>query len=111
MTDDPVGLAEAIASVRAELEQARRGGEGREIQFRVGEVNLDFQVEVSREAGAEAGVKVWVVTAGVKGKVADRHSHTVRVTLVPQINSGGEWVDVRVGDDVTQRPALPDAVQ
>ncbi|MFE3799663.1 trypco2 family protein [Nocardia tengchongensis] len=107
MTDKPVGLAEAIASVRAELEQARLGGEGREIQFRVGEVSLDFQVEVSREAGGEAGVKVWVLSASAKGKVADKHSHAVKVTLVPQINSGGEWVDVRVGDEVTQRPPLP----
>jgi len=106
--EKPVGLAEAIESVRAELEQARRGGQGRELQFRVGEVDVDFQVEVTREAGVEAGLKVWLVSAGAKGKLADKHTHTVRVTLVPQINSGGEWVDLRVGDEVGARPALPD---
>ncbi|MEV0434100.1 trypco2 family protein [Nocardia sp. NPDC050413] len=103
-----MSLTEAIASVRSELEEARRGGEGREVQFRVGEVHLDFQVEVARETGAEAGLKVWVVSAGAKAKIADRHTHSVKVTLVPQINSGGEWVDMRIGDEVPDRPTLPE---
>lgn len=100
----PIGLAEAIRQVRTELEEARRGGEGRELQFRLDEVTLDFQVEVKREGGGEAGIKLYVVSVGAKGGASNVQTHTVTVSLVPQTKVNGQWVDVRVGQDVTERP-------
>lgn len=97
----PIGLAEAIGRVRAELEDARVRGEGQELRFRLTEVTLEFAVELTREAGAEGGIKVWVVSVGAKGGVSSAHTNTVRVSMVPQVKSGDEWVDVRVAGEAT----------
>jgi hypothetical protein len=97
----PIGLAEAIGRVRAELEDARVRGEGQELQFRLDEVTLEFAVELEREGGAEAGIKIWVVSVGAKGGLSSTHTNTVTVKMIPQVKSGAEWVDVRVGAEAT----------
>jgi hypothetical protein len=97
----PIGLAEAIGRVRAELENARVRGEGQELQFRLDEVTLEFGVELAREGGAEAGINIWVVSVGAKGQVSSAHTNTVTVSMVPQVKSGAEWVDVRVAAEAT----------
>lgn len=99
--DKPIGLAEAIGRVRSELEDARVRGEGQQLQFRLDEVTLEFGVELKREGGAEAGIKLWVVSVGAKGGMSGAHTNTVTVKMVPQVKSGAEWVDVRVGEDAT----------
>jgi hypothetical protein len=68
----PIGLAEAIEQVRAELEDARLRGAGQELQFRLDVVTLEFAVELERKGGAEAGIKIWVASVGAKGEVAAR---------------------------------------
>jgi Trypsin-co-occurring domain 2 len=106
--EKPIGLAEAIGRVRAELEDARVRGEGQDLQFRLDEVALEFAVELKREGGAEAGIKLWVVSVGAKGKVSSAHTNKVTVSMVPQVKSGAEWVDVRVAAEATGgRPRLP----
>ncbi|CPR12067.1 hypothetical protein BN971_03360 [Mycobacterium bohemicum DSM 44277] len=87
----PIGLAEAIGQVRAELENAQVRGEGQELQFRVDEVTLEFAVELTREGGAGAGINLSVVSLGAKGKVGSAHTNTVTVKMVPQSKSGAGW--------------------
>jgi Trypsin-co-occurring domain 2 len=104
----PIGLAEAIGRVRAELEDARVRGAGQELQFRLDKVTLEFAVELEREGGAEAGIKIWVVSVGAKGGVSSTHTNTVTVSMVPQVKSGAEWVDAMVSAEATGgRPRLP----
>jgi hypothetical protein len=110
--EEPIGLAEAIGRVRTELEDARVRGEGEELRFRLGEVSLEFGVELKREGGAEAGIKLWVVSVGAKGGVSSAHTNKVTVKMVPQVRSGdeNEWVDVMVGEAVIGgRPPVPGA--
>ena len=102
--DEHVGLADAIRRVRAELVDARREGEGKDLRFRLGEVQLEFGVQVSREGAGEAGIKLWVVSVGAKGGVTSGETHTVTVSLVPQARAGAGWQDVMVGGEVTGRP-------
>ena len=104
MSDEPIGLAEAIGRVRTELVQARREGEGRELRFRLGEVQLQFEVALTREGAGEAGINVWVISVGAKGSVTSAQTHTVTVSLVPQAKVGSDWQDVMVGDAVAGRP-------
>ena len=104
----PIGLAEAIGRVRAELEDARVRGEGQELRFRLDEVTLEFGVELTREGGAEAGINIWVVSVGAKGGVSSAHTNTVTVSMVPQVKSGAEWVDAMVSAEAPGgRPRLP----
>jgi len=103
--EEPIGLAEAIEQVRAELATAQRAGASQDLQFRLGEVQLEFSVELAREGGGEAGVKLWVVNVGTKGTVTSTRGHTVTVTMLPQsLGPDGEWQDLRVGDRSGVRP-------
>ena len=63
-----VPLAAAIEALRGELVVALEKGKDAEVRFALGPVELEFQVEVSREVGADAGVKFWVLALGGKGK-------------------------------------------
>ncbi|QES35112.1 hypothetical protein DEJ48_18365 [Streptomyces venezuelae] len=97
-----MGLAEAIGAVRAELRRAAEEGRGQDLQFRTGPVELEFTVDVRKDA--EARAKVLVLPFGAEAK-ASRSKGTVnrlKVTLQPVDPSTGE--DARVGDDVDERP-------
>jgi hypothetical protein len=59
-----VELAQAIESLRAQLETARRLAPPGSLRFEVGPVELEFQVELVRGAEANAGAKFYVLSAG-----------------------------------------------
>lgn len=108
--NDQIGLAEAISRVRSELMAAQRADANEQLRFRLGQVQMEFTVELAREGGAEAGVKLWVVNVGTKGSRSSTHSNKVTVSMTPQtMNAAGEWVDVRVADAPAGRPPVPGA--
>ena len=96
-----IGLPDAIRSLRAELSEAMDEGTGEELRFKIGPVELEFLVEVSREAGAGGGVKFWVVSLEGKTTTAQAASHRVNLTLTP-VTAEGE--DIEVGSQVAGRP-------
>lgn len=96
-----IGLREAIRSLRAELSAAMAEGESEDLRFRVGPVELEFEVQLSREAGAEGGVKFWVVSAGAKATTGTATTHRVKIALQPQTADGK---DVAVSEGVARRP-------
>ncbi len=102
MEEAAIDLGEAIRSLRAELSSAMAQGEGQDLRFRVGPVELEFDVQVSREAGAEGGVKFWVVSAGAKATTGTATTHRVKIALQPQTADGK---DVAVSQGVARRPA------
>ena len=105
--DGRLGLAEVIESLRAELDEAATKGAGKRIQFNVGAVDLEFQVEVSREGGASAKVRFWVVEAGVDGSVSSSSTQTVKIHLEP-VDSVTK-TQVAVADMGGPAPARPTA--
>jgi hypothetical protein len=108
MDDTTVGLAEAVERLRAELEVARAAGDGKELRFRLGDVQLELGVEFAKEGGAEAGIRLWVVSVGATGTASSLRSNKVTVTLVPQVKtSTGGYEDAYVGDKVDARPPAP----
>jgi hypothetical protein len=58
MTMQDVPLSDAIAAVRSELTLALTAGQVEDIKFRVSAMELEFMVDVKREAGATGGVKL-----------------------------------------------------
>jgi hypothetical protein len=107
--NDRIGLAEAIAQVRADLTKAHNEGTDEGLRFRVGEVKLDFQVEMTREGAGHADVKVWVVSIGGEGRVSSTHTQSMSLTLAPQVWTGTAWEDARITGSVTGRPPVPPA--
>lgn len=84
MTDGPwVGLAEAIAAVRAELTAAMAAGAGAPIRFTVEPVELDLNVEVHTGAKADGGVRIGVVSIGASGERSSTSTHRLTVRLQP----------------------------
>ena len=84
-----IGLAEAVRGVRTELRAAMAEGEDERLRFDVGEVEMEFAVEVRRDAAVQGGVQVWVVNLGGSAGRSSTATHRLRVTLTP--------TDVRTG--------------
>src|SRR4051812_29036082 len=82
-----VPLVEAVRSLRREIIEASRVAQGEEVQFKLGPIELEFAVEMSREAGGEAGLKFWVVSLGGQAKRGSATPHTVKLVLPP---AGGD---------------------
>ncbi|GAB2781836.1 trypco2 family protein [Amycolatopsis magusensis] len=93
-------LAATVAALRRELLDAAVAAEDESVLFPVGEITVEFQVTVTREAEANAGVKFWVLEAGAAGSVARERVHTVTVTLAPPVDRTGEPVKVFGGSHV-----------
>jgi len=79
---EPVGLAEAIAQIRAELVAAIQEGAGSR-QVPTWPIELEFQVDVTRSKGASGGVKVSVISLGAQGRRDRTDTNRVMVTLTP----------------------------
>lgn len=97
MADDVAGrieLAEWVAALRAELQAAQNEGAGKDLQFVVGPLELEFELTATREAGGKGGVKFWVADLGGDARVASGSTQRVKMTLTPQSPNG----DVKVGD-------------
>ena len=88
MTDNWVGLADAIAALRRELTAAMTTGKDSALRFGLGPVEMEFMLEVKREGGGEAGIRFGVVTIGAKGSIASASTHRVKLTLQPQDRQG-----------------------
>jgi hypothetical protein len=98
MTDEHgVPLAAMIRQLRTELTAAITAAEGKELQFALGDVELELEVGVSNEGTADAGVRLWVLTLGGNGTHRAEHVQRVKVILTPLRNGGsGDPKDVRV---------------
>lgn len=81
-----IPLAEWIKALRAELEGAQLEGAGRQLQFTVGSLDLEFEMAVSREAGGEGGIRFWVLSLGASGKRGSETTQRVKLTLDPKID-------------------------
>lgn len=86
-------LAAAIATVRDELLKAAKAAVNEGIRFEVGDVTMEFSVEMRKDIRAKFGFTAWVITAGAEGGMARSDVHKVALSLRPhQVN--GEPVEV-----------------
>ncbi|WP_128428213.1 trypco2 family protein [Streptomyces cyaneus] len=81
MTENRIELADAVQAVRDELITAAGRSSGQDVVFEVGDIQLEFSVELWREAKGGVKVKAWVAEAGVDGGGGTTRSHRVAVTL------------------------------
>ncbi|MGW2029169.1 trypco2 family protein [Streptomyces spinosus] len=79
-----IELSEMIAQLRAELVTAMAEGEGEDLRFALGPVELELSVGVQRDAAASGKVRFWVAELGADGRVGRQDTQTVRLTLEPR---------------------------
>ena len=63
-------------------------GKGEAVQFDVGTVTMEFEVEATADAEAKGGVRFWVVELGASGSVGRSATHTVTVEMKPRTKDG-----------------------
>ncbi|MEW1863201.1 MULTISPECIES: trypco2 family protein [unclassified Streptomyces] len=98
-------LADAVEAVRAGLMEGAVRGAGANVRFEVGEIHMEFTVELQRTRTGRGGVKAWIVEAGAEAARTSGATHTVSLTLHPKSATGG-FLEIKAPDD-----ANPSSVQ
>jgi hypothetical protein len=86
MTQEPeIALAEAISAVRRELNRAAVTPHDQQdiIGFRYGNVEIELEVELTREVEASAGVRFWVLSGDTQARGSVGNTNRVKITLLP----------------------------
>lgn len=78
-----VGLQEAISALRAELIDSINASLQEELRFEVGEITMEFQIELERSVEHKGGINFWVVELGAGGSVSNKDVHKVTIPLKP----------------------------
>ena len=95
MTDfEEIELSAAVRAVRDQLALAAQEGAGAAVRFEVGPIQMDFAVELRREAGVKGGVKAWVLSADAEARASRATTHRVSFTLTPKDAASGGPLEV-----------------
>ncbi|MEV7372991.1 trypco2 family protein [Streptomyces sp. NPDC090301] len=93
-------LVDAIALLRAQVVEAQRqaavAGADEGVEFVLGEITVDFGMELTNTKGVDGGLRWSVIGFGGRKENSRAATHTVSVTLNPQLTGGG---NVKVRDD------------
>ena len=98
MDEIGIPLADAIGELRSELQTAMEQGKDEELKFRLGDVELEFHIGVTKEAGGGGGIKFWLVSLEAKGSIGTVQTQKIKLTLKPESADGQP---VLVSDEVT----------
>ncbi|MFJ4536612.1 trypco2 family protein [Streptomyces tibetensis] len=91
---DGIDLADAIQSVRDQLLDAATRASHQPLLFEVGEIELEFTVELRKEVAGGAKIKAWVVEAGAEASRSAGRTHRVAFTLTPKDPATGRSIMV-----------------
>ncbi|WP_043476696.1 trypco2 family protein [Kitasatospora sp. MBT66] len=96
-----IELSDMVRELRQQLTTALADGTDEAVRFELGPVQLEATVAVSREGGADAKVRLWVVDASANGKYAQAQTQRITVTLVPRTKAPGqsEFRSVLIGGE------------
>jgi hypothetical protein len=98
---DPIPFADFVGALREQLKLAR-GARDPQLPIEVGPVTVEFTLLTRQEGQGKAGIKFWVVDAGVSGKVGRESTQKVTMQLTPLDAAGGP---LRVRDQESKPPA------
>ena len=88
-----IELSDMIVGLRKELIEAQKKAKKEQLKFKVDSIDVEAQVTVSREVGAEGKVKwgFWIFTeaeAGLSGAAGRETVQTIRLKLTPDPDGG-----------------------
>jgi hypothetical protein len=91
---DEIGLADAISAIRDDILAATQRSTGSPLRFELGEMQMEFTVELRRDTRAKGGVKAWVVDASAERGHGATHTQRVAFTLKPRNALTGRGWDI-----------------
>jgi hypothetical protein len=80
-------MVDFVHALRAELKAAQLEADP-ELPIEVGPVTVEFTVLTRQEGEGKAGLRFWVVDAGISGKLATESTQKVTMQLTPLAPSG-----------------------
>lgn len=80
----PVELPELISQLRSDLTAAMSAGEGADLQFELGPVELELTIAVNKEAKPGARIRFWVVELGAEVSAASNSAQRIKLILEPR---------------------------
>jgi hypothetical protein len=98
MDGDDATLADAVDVVRAQLAEARRraADADQDVRFQVGDVTVEFGVELTRQGSGQVGLALGVVTVSIGGGKSHQASHKITINLTPHAADG---TNIDISDD------------
>jgi hypothetical protein len=84
----PITLAQALVSLRKDLEIARQQAENENLQFKVEDIEVELQVTSTGEFSGEFGGSAWVLSVKGQTKLSDQTSHKIKLKLIPVAANG-----------------------
>ena len=99
VTQEGIGLADAIAMLRDDLLKAQQQGANSDIQLPIASMTVELGVHATREANGKAGFRVPVINVELGGGASFGHGteHTVTVLFDGPVDRNGNPVKVASG--------------
>lgn len=92
-------LADAVEAVRQGLMAGAARGAESGIRFEVGEIRMEFVVQLQHSRTGRGGVRAWVVNAGADASRSTGRTHTVSFTLRPVDAATGGAIRIAAPDE------------
>lgn len=99
----PIELSQLIAGVRAELQKAREEGQGKPLQFKVRDIELELAVTTQQADKVKGGIKIYVLSGGAEESSARVHVHKIKLKLDPQLAEDPKKEFLASGEGVTPK--------
>ena len=99
------GLADTLKALRAELTESLQDAKPNSILFELGQTDVEFEVAITKDVGADGGIRFGVVSFGASGKLAKEATHRISLSLKPvMIGENGEPGPALVHSHTKQKP-------
>ena len=79
---DRIPLSDFVSALRTEIKNAQSGADPN-LPIDIDSVTVEFTVLTRKEGEGKAGVRFWVVDAGISGKLASESTQKVTMSLTP----------------------------
>jgi hypothetical protein len=84
-------LKDAVTALRQDLIESIAAAQGENLKFEVGEIIMEFQIEIEQSVSGNGNIKCWVVEMGTESVGKDKSVHKVTIPLKP-VRSDGQPV-------------------
>ncbi|WP_405824091.1 hypothetical protein OG705_28840 [Streptomyces sp. NBC_00838] len=95
-----ITIGEAIDHLRAELTAARDRAVNSGVRFELGDIALEFSVELRREQSGKGSIKAWVVSGEAGALKSETAAHKLAFTL-RAVDQDGEGIRIGNSDAPT----------